>query len=131
MQEAPRSGGAEDPRNRLAAERTLLAWIRTGITVMGFGFVVARFGLILRELGSSDPLAARRPSGFSTWIGVAFVLVGVIINLAAAAEHRRLLGRLSRQEPYVPPRRSLAVIAAAVLAILGLGMAVYLLVTWR
>ncbi|HAB15828.1 MAG TPA: hypothetical protein DCE44_05190, partial [Verrucomicrobiales bacterium] len=37
-----------DPRVFFAAERTLLAWIRTGLTIMGFGFVVARFGLFLR-----------------------------------------------------------------------------------
>jgi len=47
-----------DPRVFFAAERTLLAWIRTGLTVMGFGFVVARFGLFLDLLAAS---ACRRP----------------------------------------------------------------------
>ena len=41
---------SEDPRVRFAIERTLLAWIRTGLALMGFGFVVARFGLFLREI---------------------------------------------------------------------------------
>ncbi len=59
-----------DPRVYFAAERTLLAWIRTGITIMAFGFVVARFGLFLRLLraedgqrsppGASRPISARR-----------------------------------------------------------------------
>ena len=57
----------EDPRVRFAAERTLLAWLRTGLALMGFGFVVARFGLFLREF---DP---GRPGGPSRMFGVALV----------------------------------------------------------
>ena len=44
------SNSSEDPRVRFAIERTLLAWVRTGLALMGFGFVVARFGLFLREI---------------------------------------------------------------------------------
>ena len=47
-----------DPNVRMAAERTLLAWIRTGLAMMGFGFVVARFGLFLRELAATHAQAA-------------------------------------------------------------------------
>ena len=43
----------DDPRVRFAAERTFLAWIRTGLAMMGFGFVVARFGMFLRELAAA------------------------------------------------------------------------------
>ena len=41
---------SNDPRVRYAIERTLLAWVRTGLALMGFGFVVARFGLFLHEI---------------------------------------------------------------------------------
>ena len=40
----------EDPRIYFAAERTFLAWIRTGLALMGIGFAVARFGLFLQQL---------------------------------------------------------------------------------
>ena len=55
-------GESDDPRVFFAAERTLLAWVRTGLTVMGLGFVVARFGLFLRLL--RHDLDARSHVGF-------------------------------------------------------------------
>src|SRR5213080_4231415 len=103
------SGGqpGADVRDHLAEERTLLAWIRTGLALMGFGFVVARFGLFLRELAAAGG-PAHPSTGFSAWIGTALVILGVVVNLLAAAEHRRLLRSLDRREPYTAPRVSLA-----------------------
>ncbi len=48
-----------DPRVYFAAERTFLAWLRTGFTVMAFGFVVARFGLFLRLLRAEQGVSRR------------------------------------------------------------------------
>jgi putative membrane protein len=48
------SEGTSDPRVYFAAERTMLAWLRTGITIMAFGFVVARFGVFLRLVQAQD-----------------------------------------------------------------------------
>ena len=50
----------DDPRVRFAAERTLLAWMRTGLALMGFGFVVARFGLFLREIAAAGHVTAHQ-----------------------------------------------------------------------
>ena len=61
----------------LAAERTFLAWIRTGIALMGLGFVLARFGLFLQEFNRLDPDLPVRSYGLSLWIGVALILLGV------------------------------------------------------
>ncbi len=74
-----------DPRIYFAAARTFLAWIRTGLALMGFGFVVARFGWFLPEIGAAALLA--RPSRFSLWTGTALVITGVTVNVAATAQH--------------------------------------------
>lgn len=65
----------------LAAERTLLAWIRTGLALMGFGFVVARFGLFLQQLQATQRATAARPYGISLWFGTVLIAVGVIVNV--------------------------------------------------
>jgi putative membrane protein len=119
--------GPEDPRVRFAAERTLLAWIRTGLALMGFGFVVARFGLFLRELAAVNQTAAAHSPKLSLGIGTALVILGVCVNLLAAWEHARVLQRLNRREPYQAPGWSLGLIASVILALLGIGIVAYLL----
>src|SRR6204780_1272039 len=57
----------------LAAERTMLAWIRTGLALMGFGFVVARFGLFLHELEAAQRAQSAQPFGLSLWFGTALI----------------------------------------------------------
>jgi putative membrane protein len=121
----------EDPRVRLAGERTLLAWIRTGVAMMGFGFVVARFGLFLRELAVADHTRIPPSTGLSLWLGTCLVLLGVAVTALAAAQHYRFLRRLNRREGYRPPRWSLGLIVAGVLAALGAAMAAYLVVIER
>jgi len=54
-----------DAATELAEERTLLAWIRTGLAIMGLGFVVARFGLFLREITLVKVHPAASSTGFS------------------------------------------------------------------
>jgi putative membrane protein len=115
-----------DPRVTFAAERTLLAWVRTGLALMGFGFVVARFGLFLRTISEVRGGAPESSRGPSLWLGATLVVLGVVACLLAGVKHMRVLKALRRGVPYRPPAWSLEVAVTAVLALLGLGMTAYL-----
>lgn len=115
-----------DPRIYLAAERTLLAWVRTGLAMMGFGFVVARFGLFLREIADARGAEPVHRIAFSLWIGTGLVLIGVVTTLCAAVGYWRAIDRLDRGEHLKFKKLSLAVVTAVLLAVVGLGMAAYL-----
>jgi putative membrane protein len=117
----------QDPRVYFAAERTFLAWIRTGLALMGIGFAVSRFGLFLRQLTVVEThLTTTHTTGVSLWSGVALVILGVIVTLIAARRHIQLIHELS-SGTWQPGRVSRdAVILGLILAAIGLGMATYL-----
>ena len=95
---------------------------------MGVGFAVARFGLFLREFQASQPQTALHTAGLSVWAGVALVTLGVIANVGAALRHIQLVRQLGAGT-WQPGKVSAGGVALAlVLAAIGLGMAVYLVV---
>ncbi|HUY37240.1 MAG TPA: DUF202 domain-containing protein [Candidatus Binataceae bacterium] len=114
------------PSDYLAAERTFLAWIRTGLALMGFGFVVARFGLFLREIAMTTNTHPLEPTGMSLWGGIALLLAGVAVNVAAAVHHTRLIRELNRGEHFGRPS-ALGIALALVLGAMGVILAAYLL----
>jgi putative membrane protein len=113
-----------DPRVYFAAERTLLAWIRTGLATIGLGFVVARFGLFLRML--RNPQVESSHVG-STLIGVGLVLLGSAAIALAAWQHVRFCRTLptTSHPPHAPLRWTVAF--ATILAVVGAALAAYLL----
>src|SRR6266699_3965125 len=98
-----------DLRDYLAAERTLLAWIRTGLALMGFGFVVARFGLFLQELQVAQHALSAQSYGLSLWFGTALIGAGVAVNLFSGWHHLRLVRMLDLGQATRPHTTTLAV----------------------
>jgi len=122
MPDRPPSG----PADYLAAERTFLAWIRTGLALMGFGFVVARFGLFLQAMQMGQPSLPVRPYGPSFWFGTALIVLGVVVNLMSSWSHVRLVQELKRGGSGFAQPSSLAIAVSILLAVLGIAMAIYL-----
>jgi putative membrane protein len=120
---APQFPGA-DARVLQANERTLLAWMRTGIALMTFGFVIARIGVWLRALAATQRGPELHPFG-TAWIGAAFVALGVFANAVATMRYRRTKRALMAGQPM--PDDSSPLILALVVTVLGAVMGAYLL----
>ena len=113
-----------DPRVFFAAERTLLAWNRTSLTLMAFGFVIERFGLFMHLLlpGQGAPIE----KGVSFWVGIAFILLGAYSAVAATMQYRKVLKTLKHIEIPVGYGTNGGVIINLLVAILGITLIVYL-----
>ena len=119
-----------DPRVFFAAERTLLAWLRTGLTIIALGFVVSRFGLFVQLLAmpsqGSTPAAH---SSLSVGLGVAFVIAGTLAIFAAAVQHQRFVSTLPQANLPRAYSRAFALVLSLLVGTLGVILAGYLLVT--
>jgi putative membrane protein len=97
----PAPPGDSQFRDHAANERTLLAWIRTGIALMAFGFAIARFGLFLREVAQVGQVRVARGLG-SAWFGVALVVLGLVTNGAATIRYARVRKALEERRAISP-----------------------------
>jgi putative membrane protein len=121
----PKGSSASD---YLAAERTFLAWIRTGLALMGFGFVVARFGLFLQQLRLVEPaLQGRANGGNSVLFGTALIVTGVLVDIFACWHHVNLVRQLNRGESEFTKPSKASIGLGVFLALVGVAMAIYLL----
>jgi putative membrane protein len=124
---AEESPAAIDSRLRLGLEMTLLSWVRTGMALMGFGFVVARFGLFLQELLESHP-RTHRGANQSLWFGISFIGLGVGVNLISPAMHNPFFLRFRRGEPDLPATWIMSLVLSLLLALVSVLMAVFLVI---
>jgi putative membrane protein len=114
-----------DPRVFFAAERTLLAWSRTSITVMVFGFVVERFGLLAQMMLPKGGEIIQRNISF--WVGLVFILFGVTLSVLSTMQYLRVLKTLRKEEVPEGYWLHLGVVTNIVLSVLGLLVTFYLL----
>jgi putative membrane protein len=113
---------APDLRILQANERTALAWLRTGLAVMAFGFVVARIGIWLNTESGQQ-------GGSGVWpvtVGIAFVLLGASAHVIAAWRFVRVQKAIVEGRPIIPGTRPVVVFAAG-LTVLAAIVVAYLL----
>ncbi|MGA7919900.1 MAG: DUF202 domain-containing protein [Candidatus Acidiferrales bacterium] len=114
--------------DHLANERTFLAWIRTSISIIVFGFVVAKFGITLREfLGVQG--SAQHESGMSLAIGVGFMVMGIFMALVSLLRYRTTMKQLN--EDNFQPAGAIVTVLAVLAAPVGVILVVYLIYTAR
>ncbi|GCE21346.1 YidH family protein [Dictyobacter kobayashii] len=113
--------------NHLANERTFLAWIRTGLATITIGFVVARFGLFLRELGFKSQPVPLVSLHYSMLFGVALTVLGVGTIIAALRNFLRV--RRDIDQNAFHPMAGSAVVLTIFASVIGLLLAIYLFLT--
>ena len=103
-------------RNREAAERTLMAWIRTALSLIGFGFGIGKLFGYLEEAGLHGH---RDPIHTSLVFGASFIVVGIFGLLAAIVQHARIMKRLSQPDFAYYAMRPIAMTVAALIILIG------------
>lgn len=114
------------PADHLANERTFLAWIRTSIALIGFGFVIVKFALFVSQIsivmgGKEVPPG----KGHSATIGVVMVAFGALMATLSYFRYRQIEKRLNSGKFYASPL--LAVIVTVSIIIASILMVIYFL----
>ena len=128
--EDKKSSGVQNRRVHMANERTFLAWIRTSIGVMAFGFVVEKFALFIKQmsliLGNANIENALPPShGYSAIVGIFLVGLGTLMGLLAFVRYKKVERQID-EDTYQPSSMLDLLLTLSVLAV-GIFLVVYLI----
>lgn len=103
--------------DHLANERTYLAWIRTSIGIMGFGFVVVKFSLFIKQIsvivGKSNELVHK---GYSGEVGIFLVAVGLVTSVLAYLNYKKT-EKLINQSQYSSSQPLISVVTALIVCV--------------
>ena len=111
-------------RDHAANERTFLAWIRTAIAVMAFGFLIERFDLMLKAAGAATPLAPERT--LANIAGISAIVVGTLLFVLATARFLRNAARIDNEEQLPVPGSRMDIVLGGLLSVMGIALLVYL-----
>jgi len=121
-----------DRRVHMANERTFLAWIRTSIGIMAFGFVVVKFALFIRQIASMLKMsgfpqmhAVLPPKGYSTFFGIALVGLGALMGVLAFVRYKKVEKEID-EDTYQPSLILDILLTLSVLAV-GIFLVIYLI----
>lgn len=125
-----------DPRVYFAAERTFLAWVRSGITLMALGFVVAKFGLFIDLLSTAPTTLVQADNTWraiietkgTNYLGVLIMLIGVSIILFAQNNHHNFIKTLPVHDIPALTNRWLPQLLSYAVVVAGFLLALYLIV---
>jgi putative membrane protein len=125
-----KSAGVRNRRVHMANERTFLAWIRTSIGIMAFGFVVEKFALFIKQmsliLGNANIENVSPPShGYSAIVGIFLVGFGTLMGLLAFVRYKKVERQIN-EDTYQPSSILYILLTISVLAV-GIFLVVYLI----
>jgi putative membrane protein len=111
-----------------ANERTFLAWVRTAIAVMAFGFVIERFDLFVRALAPQSAFKQIAPHGqrFANAAGLAFIAIGVAMIVIAGFRFVGTAKAIETDDTVPSPGERFDLALAALIALLGVSLFLYL-----
>jgi putative membrane protein len=112
-------------RDHLANERTFLAWVRTGVAIVVFGFAIGRFAIAIRQWMQIEGQGHVVPtSGLSVWFGTVAILAGVLVSVAGLVRYRRTREQIDSGN--FQPAGFIIDLVGIVTALFGLALAAYL-----